>query len=345
MRKRGFTLVELLTVITVLTVLMTLMVLGTGCAVMGDQRDKCRLNIQRLVLGLQNYHDTFLSLPYGARNRTVPPAEEVSWGSSWIVGVLPYCEQKPLFDAIVQVDKDGAPNDYVSAVVLATTAGKDLSTFLCPSSPLPKTQNVAGTALVVPSYAGVMGSQLPNDSRVTAGPYGGNAAGNGMLPLNEALTFAACTDGTANTILLGEVSNWYYDDAGKKQDPSLSIGNGTTGGWLAGTNRGMSAQKQPLGVFGAGADPVPADQVYNLITLKYAPQANNKDGAANQTTPNWGSGGVGRAGLNNPLLSPHGPGALVAYLDGHITLLTNNVSADTVQKLAARDDGQAIPDF
>ena len=344
MRRRGFTLVELLTVITVLMVLMTLIVLGTGCAVMGDQRDRCGNNLKQLALGLQNYHDTFQYLPYGARNRTVADVEGVTYGSSWFVATLPFCEQRPLFDAIVQAEQADAANDYGSGAVLQPASNQDMKYLRCPNSPLPKTQVIAGATLTVPSYAGIMGSKMANETRFVAGPYSGVAASNGMLPANECLTFSACTDGTANTIVVGEVSNWYYDDAGKKQDPSLSLGNGTTGGWLAGTNRGMIGRNQPLPLFGM-VDPVPADQIYNLITVTYAAQANNKDGAANQTTPNWGSGGVGRAGLNNPLLSSHGTGALVAYLDGHIKFIINKVSADVLQKLAIRDDGQALPDF
>ena len=337
MSRRGLTVSELLVTLTCLTVLFTLAVLATGCAQLSDNRQRCGNNLKQMALGLQNYHDTFNYLPYGARNRTAADdPKSVSWGTSWLLATLPFCEQRPLFDKTYGTDKADPANDYISKAMLTVASNKPIAYFVCPNSPMPKSQTVSGANLDVPSYAGVMGANLPNDSRIVAGPYSGTAGLNGMLLPNDSLTFAACTDGTANTIIAGEVSNWYYDDKGAKRHTALSIADAGDGakpeaGWLAGTNLKEVMPKS-----------IAADECLNLISLAHPVNANNR-GAAADTAPNWGSGGVGRCGFNNPLSSAHGNGAMVGFLDGHVVFLNSNTALDVLQKLAVRDDGGITP--
>ncbi|WP_254507473.1 DUF1559 family PulG-like putative transporter [Anatilimnocola floriformis] len=340
MSRRGITVSELLVTLTCLTVLFTLVVLATGCGKLADNRQQCGNNLKQLALGLQNYHDTFLYLPYGARNRT--PANDpknVSWGSSWLVATLGFCEQRPMFDKLYGTDIADPANDYISPTMLAAAVPhKPTTYFICPNTPMPKSQTMGQAKLDVPSYAGIMGANLPMDQRIVDGPYGGTAGLNGMLIPNDSLTFAACTDGTANTIIVGEVSNWYYDDKGTKRHTALSISDAGDGakpeaGWLAGTNLKEVMPKS-----------IAADQCLNLISLAHPVNANNRGAAADQA-PNWGSGGVGRCGFNNPLSSAHGNGAMVGFVDGHVVLLTSDTALDVLQKLAVRDDGGATPRF
>jgi prepilin-type processing-associated H-X9-DG protein len=200
--------------------------------------------------------------------------------------------------------------------------------------------------------------------RIVAGPYGGFAAGNGMLVINESLTFAACTDGTANTIIVGEVSDWYYDDSRARLNPAMSVGDAGDGnasdaaGWLAGNNLGLIPKpegiddeqlpksiggKVPHFVFKDGPA-VPQDRVLNLITIHHPVGTNHRRGRGDQQ-PNWGTQGIGRAGLNNPLLSAHPGGAMVAYLDGHVSLITKQTAPWILKRLSNRDDGGTLPDL
>lgn len=207
--------------------------------------------------------------------------------------------------------------------------------------------------IVVPSYAGIMGSSLGTaqfkEQRVADGPYGGKAAGNGMLLINDSLTFAACTDGTANTIIVGETSNWYYDDKGAKRNATLSIADAGDGakpeaGWIAGNNldfigKGLPGQGQTVDGQTAA---IGADRVLNLIAVDHPINMNNR-GGAKDTAPNWGSSGVGRCGFNNPLSSPHGAGAIVGFLDGHVMFLSSKSDTDLLYRLCSRDDGGVLP--
>jgi hypothetical protein len=340
MSRRGLTVTELLVTMTCLTIFFTLIVLATGCGQLVDNRQKCGNNLKQMALGLQNYHDTFLYLPYGARNRTAADdPKSVTWGTSWLVATLPFCEQRPLFDKLYKVDELDPANDYISAAMLKVgVTNKPIAYFTCPNTPLPKSQTMSGARLDVPSYAGIMGANLEKDQRLADGPYGGTVGINGMLLPNESLSFAACTDGTANTIIVGEVSNWYYDDKGAKRHTALSIADAGDGakpeaGWLGGTNMKEVMPKS-----------IAADKCLNLISLAHPVNTNNR-GAAADKAPNWGSGGIGRCGLNNPLSSAHGSGALVGFLDGHIVWLMSNTSLQVLQRLAVRDDGGEVPEL
>src|SRR5206468_842168 len=109
MRRKAFTLVELLVVIAIIGVLVALLLPAVQAAREAARRMQCSNHLKQIGLGLQNYHDTFQSLPYGARarfvvtsgttcNATGASGATQGWGPSWYVGILPFCEQKPLSD-------------------------------------------------------------------------------------------------------------------------------------------------------------------------------------------------------------------------------------------------------
>jgi prepilin-type N-terminal cleavage/methylation domain-containing protein/prepilin-type processing-associated H-X9-DG protein len=342
--RKAFTLIELLVVIVVIGVLVALLLPSVRYAREPARRMQCGNSLKQLALGLQNYHDTFLSFPYGARQRTVEVDEETqtSFGTSWLVATLPFCEQRQLFDKLTKADAENPMHDYQSAAVRSAAHNAKIKYMLCPSSPLPEVQTLGGMILTVPSYAGIMGASdhIASDStrtvdamvRMVAGPYGGFAAANGMLPINESLTFDKCTDGTANTIIVGEVSDWYYDDTAKRYDPTSSKDRG----WLVGTNLGQQIR--------ADDEPIPADRVFNLITIEHPVGINNRGGKSD-THPDWGTHGIGPGGLNNPLLAGHPAGAQVGFVDGHVQLITKQTDIVVLKRLAQRDDGRPIPDF
>src|SRR5262245_23022223 len=108
MKRSAFTLVELLVVIAIIGVLVALLLPAVQAAREAARRMQCSNHLKQIGLALQNYHDVFNSLPYGARARFVntsgsaPTGQTTSttqnWGPSWYVAILPFCEQKPLSD-------------------------------------------------------------------------------------------------------------------------------------------------------------------------------------------------------------------------------------------------------
>jgi prepilin-type N-terminal cleavage/methylation domain-containing protein/prepilin-type processing-associated H-X9-DG protein len=349
MKRRGFTLVELLVVIAIIGVLVALLLPAVQAAREAARRMQCGNNVKQLSLGLQNYHDTFLSLPYGARARS--HTGTTNWGSSWLVATLPFCEQRPLYDKLVAVDIAAQANDYFSSTMQAQAHNAKIKYMLCPSSPLPETETINSQVLTLPSYTGIAGgtsdagggvatnvvteTRVATTSGVPSSPTLTGFGGNGMLPLNESLTFAACTDGTANTIIVGECADWYYSGTSPssvtRQNPAVSQGVG----WLAGAS--ITSQATGSGVT------ISTGSVAGLQTVAHAVGTNNR----NPTTgiPNWGGEGVGTRGPNNPLLSAHPAGAQVGFLDGHVQLLTKQTALFVLKRLAIRDDGGVIPDF
>jgi hypothetical protein len=328
------------------------------------RRAQCGSNIKLHCTALQNYHDTFLYLPYGSQNRPMDAEfKKISWGKSWLVAILDFEEARPEIKLIATAEQTRAGSCYTSKEVRGVVAGKKFMGFRCPSSPLPEWQTLTGGSLQVPSYACIMGgtsegdpksngNDVLKDDRVVAAPYGGQAAGNGMLVINENLPFAACTDGRANTIVIGEVSDWYFDDAGAQRNPSLSIASAgdftfdEEAGWLAGNNLRFVDDPYAsvkVGLYVRKNGPaILNNSVCNMITIDHPIGTNNRGGRAD-SAPNWGTKGIGRCGFNNPLLSAHPAGAMVGFLDGHQLLLSKQTSLVILKRLSMRDDSGVSP--
>jgi prepilin-type N-terminal cleavage/methylation domain-containing protein len=254
MRRHGFTLVELLVVIAIIGVLVALLLPAVQAAREAARRMQCSNNLKQIGLALQNYHDVFNSLPYGARARYVNssnknPANQ-NWGPSWYVGILPFSEQKPLSD-LIEAAQLRVPN--LTDLTRATTRvafnvhNQKIPWMLCPSSPLPQTEILRnaknGITSVVPSYVGISGATNHYSNRLAkelpfwetrlkpvpgkkalvngpASPSTSQQSWGGLLTPNECYGMAAAIDGTSNTMLVSEKADYFY-----------SMHNGKTSGF------------------------------------------------------------------------------------------------------------------
>jgi prepilin-type N-terminal cleavage/methylation domain-containing protein/prepilin-type processing-associated H-X9-DG protein len=125
--KQAFTLVELLVVIAIIGVLVALLLPAVQSARESARRSQCTNNIKQATLAMHNYTDTYSgSFPVGEYG--------CCWGT-WMVGLLPYVEQKALFD---QYRYFGAMNNpdlntrYGGSFNLPVTTIQ-LKAFTCPS--------------------------------------------------------------------------------------------------------------------------------------------------------------------------------------------------------------------
>ena len=213
----GFTRVEFLVVLIVIGSLAALMLLGIGSAREAARRMQCSNHLKQIGLALQNYHDTFQSLPYGARARCVSKGSENTcedsamrqgWGPSWVMALLPFAEAKPLPDLL----EAAQISNYEWATDVTTKApgragyhihNEKIAWLLCPSSPLPHVENLRGSTFptsIVPSYVGIsgatnhganqLGSEIPFlEKRVKPGPaptdHSANANGGADPALSQ----------------------------------------------------------------------------------------------------------------------------------------------------------------
>src|SRR4051812_19823320 len=130
----GFTLVELLVVIAIIGVLVALLLPAVQAARESSRRSQCSNNLRQLAIGVHNFHDTNGTVPptiqYGVKqwsSATNPGGFGAGWGL--LAFMLPYIEQKPLFDTINFTTSVGCAS--MRQVHQARIPG-----LTCPSDPL-----------------------------------------------------------------------------------------------------------------------------------------------------------------------------------------------------------------
>src|SRR5690606_38053277 len=95
-----FTLVELLVVIAIIGVLVSLLLPAVQAAREAARRTQCSNNMKQLGLALHNYHDTHGRFPPQAIYGPGAPPYTLPYHHTWMVMILPFIEQQPLYDAI-----------------------------------------------------------------------------------------------------------------------------------------------------------------------------------------------------------------------------------------------------
>ncbi|MGQ9505801.1 MAG: DUF1559 domain-containing protein [Thermogutta sp.] len=202
--RRGFTLVELLVVIAIIGILIALLLPAVQAAREAARRSQCTNNLKQLGLGLHNYHDAYKTLVYRSGGtygyyNNYPSGWASNWGRrSGFVSLLPYIEQKALYDQIRAGDPTGTTNN---GQPVAPEGGwphwnwsvwsNSPDVLLCPSNDGIPHKNGRHTA-----YAFCVGDQVENALDSTEV--------RGLFARNTTYTFADITDGTSNTIAMSE---------------------------------------------------------------------------------------------------------------------------------------------
>ncbi|EAQ80473.1 DUF1559 family PulG-like putative transporter [Blastopirellula marina] len=331
---RGFTLVELLVVIAIIGVLIALLLPAVQQAREAARRMQCSNNLKQLGLALHNYHDQFLAFPPGSVSSTVPRnggGSGNSFGPSFYGMLLAFFEQGALHDQMVWVGESpgyinegaGSAGDLNKVPVLA--AGP-IAAMRCTSSAGPISNGFESQA----HYAGISGCAEPTTftesriSTVTVSSQPTLVSGGGMMLTNFSTGFHSCSDGSSNTLMLGEMSGGLLRTDGNKSYPSAS---GTDHGWLMG-NR-VTGYPPNLDSGSNSSDM----RCFNTNTIRYSP---NQQPFAYQLFPGMAS----NVGANNPLSSEHPGGVMVLLADGSVQFIADTIQLETLKQLATRDDGQ-----
>ena len=228
-RRRAFTLIELLVVIAIIAILIALLLPAVQQAREAARRTQCKNSLKQLGLAMHNYHSSFRLFPPSMIFADSVPGSR--WWS-WNVHLLPYMDQAPLqgkfdlnIDGLFGANAD--INDPYTSVILPM--------LQCASDPYAGLfeHPAVKIRLATTNYLGCRGSERWPQP------------GNGIFPeVNESTRFRDVTDGTSNTIMIGErvverskVTPWWavasgYDSRGlgdQVMDSSEGLFMGTPG--------------------------------------------------------------------------------------------------------------------
>jgi prepilin-type N-terminal cleavage/methylation domain-containing protein len=198
-KAHAFTLIELLVVIAIIAILIGLLLPAVQKVRETAARIQCFNNLKQLGLAMHNYHDTQGAFPYlrsgGGQNR-----------HTWALLLLPYIEQDPVLRTyqtpIRGVNQTDGINNHTSTDPQMVTARQaQVKVFFCPGR--------RGIPSLSPITTGSTVTGMPSDYAACIGDTG-TAPTTGVFKLvnanhRGALTrFADITDGTTNTLMIGE---------------------------------------------------------------------------------------------------------------------------------------------
>jgi len=324
-RRNAFTLIELLVVIAIIAVLIALLLPAVQQAREAARRTQCRNNLKQIGLALHNYHDIANQFP--------PAQNGPGHGPTMWVHILPQVEQANVYNRL-SFNSSNYWFGNTSATTIAN--GTALHNFVpaymqCPSSPLPTTVNVTNNgmttinpfAIAESSYVVIGGADNHPTTDTTAehGPVGSG----GVLMYQGSGSFRDMTDGSSNTIMIGEQSGWIMDGATQRDTRSSH----SLGAWLGNSTTSPVRPRGPDSMPGGQSD-----RCYNYTTVMYP--INPKS---------YVSGNMGGAKCNSPIQSIHSGGAHVLFGDGRVQFLSESLNLATLKNLANKDDGNVVGEY
>ncbi|WP_417850732.1 DUF1559 domain-containing protein [Thalassoglobus sp.] len=320
---KGFTLIELLVVIAIIAILVALLLPAVQQAREAARRTQCKNNLKQMGLALHNYHDVYSTFPIGAQT----PYYRANWRAS----ILPYLDQAPLYNQLTQTPEptrgyaSGNGNSAAGWQVANQALNNQLiPAYKCPSSttdsfnistspvtnngkPSPDASLGNETAMTM-DYIGISGSYsgvAPYNQNCGTEIYGGYACNNGLMRVGAVSRMRDATDGSSNTMIIGEQSGLINN-----RDYRANY----YGGWA-----GYSS----INSWGTG-----------VRTIRYSPNPAIAPPGGDQTYNS-----------NGPLTSEHVGGVQIVMADGSVRFLSENLDITTLLALGSAKDGQVLGEF
>jgi prepilin-type N-terminal cleavage/methylation domain-containing protein/prepilin-type processing-associated H-X9-DG protein len=331
-KRTGFTLIELLVVIAIIAVLIGLLLPAIQKVREAANRSSCSNNLKQLGLAVHSYHDVYRFFP--------PSAIRDDW-ASWAVFLLPYLEQEGIYK-MWKLQKrwpeqpaNPDPRPY------------NLSVFFCPSrrsaSGLGFSVNDVANApaATLGAFPGGLGDYACNggndstnnrprgamtfsrargitpDGQVITGSFDTSPIGTVITSFQSVINIASITDGTTNTLLIGEKHIRPNSRDGKNEDRSIFSGcNANNYSRLAGIP--------------------PAGVVQTNSLTRYPLAQSEQDATMVTATP------PGAYDSNIIFGGPHSGVCMFVFCDGSVKGVKNAVDLTVLSRLAVRNDGQVV---
>ena len=264
-RRRGFTLVELLVVIAIIGILVGLLLPAVQAAREAARRMQCSNNLKQWGLANHNFESAFKRFPYGMLRADGTGWGHPEWGTpgqnrrfALTHQLLPFIEQQALYDWFDQLNFGNNDKDR-------TTAGfgtvswqgnwfhrQTFPALVCPSNPgslFNESHDATSNGRYArgdyfasagrrgyPGYNATRpslwnpfgpGTDVPRPAGSAASASSGRA--DGMFNRNVAYKISNASDGTSNTILMGERS--YFDPIFDRCGPETATTTTKMGNW------------------------------------------------------------------------------------------------------------------
>jgi prepilin-type N-terminal cleavage/methylation domain-containing protein/prepilin-type processing-associated H-X9-DG protein len=196
-RRSGFTLIELLVVIAIIAVLIGLLLPAVQKVREAASRMQCQNNLKQMGLAFHNHHDALGYFPTGGWQWWTPPtyangvpAVGAGQAAGWPFQILPYVEAANTWRG------GQASNDLGRIVVAVGTTNK---LFFCPSRRAPQTVTIG-----FPDYLGGQTMTRALCDYAASNFHKTPASQTGVVRQIEPNRIADVTDGTSNTLMVGE---------------------------------------------------------------------------------------------------------------------------------------------
>ena len=336
MKRRGFTLIELLVVIAIIAILIALLVPAVQKVRAAAAQTQCQNNLKQIGLACLSFHDANKMFPLGQSG-----TNDKCFG--WATYILPYIDQSHVYEALEReytgytfsgsparfIDPTGkinpnppeirqAPN-YATKVKPLTAVV--IAAFICPAD--------NQTPMFHPSSGAAKSNYAGNHGTSNSGGINLSDPGNGMFRRRRSIVkLANVTDGTSNTIMVGEVSPF------DKRYGNIDSASGEA--------YGPSARYFPTWVGAVSTNSVDDWDAYLKI---------GSDGTSYQLT-GASTGGVRPINYSVPQItdargqcfgSQHaGSGANFVFADGTVRFLPETINLLTYTLLCKRDDERTV---
>ena len=221
--REGFTLIELLVVIAIIAILIALLLPAVQQAREAARRTQCKNNLKQLGLALHNYHDTHRKFPSSdIMDPNFLTGANNDWGGggpgNTLTLLLPFIDEANVYNTM---DFTRRYDDTVSGN--RDAFGNTYEQYLCPSNPFGANKEHDNLWHVVHYFPVSWGAQEPPGGRARhrwAIGDNANLTHRGLMYMNSDTAMRDVTDGTTNTIAMGEVRGYRPRCANEMTNPA-----------------------------------------------------------------------------------------------------------------------------